>query len=112
MSSRPFRPGRQRSTTIVSHSLTSTALAERAGLSLAQVSGEEINIKLTTAKDFTLAERLAGSALSDIRTGTGFDVHRFGSRRRVDGAHGRRRRRVRHLGFAVLRCARRVERVL
>lgn len=31
MSSRPFRPGRQRSTTIVSHSLTSTALAERAG---------------------------------------------------------------------------------
>jgi 2-C-methyl-D-erythritol 4-phosphate cytidylyltransferase / 2-C-methyl-D-erythritol 2,4-cyclodiphosphate synthase len=55
------------------------ALAERAGLSLAQVAGEEINIKLTTAKDFALAERLAGSVPSDIRTGTGFDVHRFGS---------------------------------
>src|SRR6266550_5005228 len=53
------------------------ALAERAGLSLAQVSGEEINIKLTTAEDFALAERLAGSVASDIRTGTGFDVHRF-----------------------------------
>src|SRR2546423_1812452 len=53
------------------------ALAERAGLSLAQVSGEEINIKLTMAKDFALAERLAGSSLPDIRTGTGFDVHRF-----------------------------------
>ena len=26
---------------------------------------------------FLLAERLAGSGLSDVRTGTGFDVHRF-----------------------------------
>jgi 2-C-methyl-D-erythritol 4-phosphate cytidylyltransferase/2-C-methyl-D-erythritol 2,4-cyclodiphosphate synthase len=53
------------------------ALAQRAGLSLAQVAGEEINIKLTNAEDFTLAQRLATSALPDIRTGMGFDVHRF-----------------------------------
>ena len=53
------------------------ALAQRVGLSLAQVPGEEINIKLTTTEDFTLAQRLAASALPEIRTGMGFDVHRF-----------------------------------
>jgi len=52
------------------------ALAERAGLSIATVAGEEMNLKITTADDFALAERIAGGA--DIRTGTGFDVHRFG----------------------------------
>jgi 2-C-methyl-D-erythritol 4-phosphate cytidylyltransferase/2-C-methyl-D-erythritol 2,4-cyclodiphosphate synthase len=36
-----------------------------------------MNLKLTTVEDFALAERLAASALSDVRTGTGFDVHRF-----------------------------------
>src|SRR5882672_5660504 len=54
------------------------ALAERAGLSIAAVAGEETNIKLTTANDFTLAEKLAGSSLGDVRTGSGFDAHRFG----------------------------------
>jgi 2-C-methyl-D-erythritol 4-phosphate cytidylyltransferase/2-C-methyl-D-erythritol 2,4-cyclodiphosphate synthase len=54
------------------------ALAERAGLSIAAVAGEETNIKLTTADDFTLAEKLAGSTLGDVRTGSGFDAHRFG----------------------------------
>jgi 2-C-methyl-D-erythritol 4-phosphate cytidylyltransferase/2-C-methyl-D-erythritol 2,4-cyclodiphosphate synthase len=53
------------------------ALAERAGLQLASVSGDEMNLKLTTREDFALAERLAASALMDVRTGTGFDVHRF-----------------------------------
>jgi 2-C-methyl-D-erythritol 4-phosphate cytidylyltransferase / 2-C-methyl-D-erythritol 2,4-cyclodiphosphate synthase len=53
------------------------ALAERAGMSLASVDGEEINMKLTNPEDFALAERLAATALSDVRTGTGFDVHRF-----------------------------------
>jgi len=53
------------------------ALAERAGLSLGQVSGEELNLKLTTPDDFSLAERIASASLSDVRTGTGFDVHRF-----------------------------------
>jgi 2-C-methyl-D-erythritol 4-phosphate cytidylyltransferase/2-C-methyl-D-erythritol 2,4-cyclodiphosphate synthase len=53
------------------------ALAQRAGLLLGEVAGEEINIKLTNAEDFVLAQRLAVSALPDIRTGMGFDVHRF-----------------------------------
>ena len=53
------------------------ALAEHAGMSLASVAGEETNMKLTNPDDFALAERLAGSALPDVRTGTGFDVHRF-----------------------------------
>jgi 2-C-methyl-D-erythritol 4-phosphate cytidylyltransferase/2-C-methyl-D-erythritol 2,4-cyclodiphosphate synthase len=52
-------------------------LAEKAGLSLAQVAGEETNLKLTTAEDFVLAEKLASSALADIRTGTGIDAHGF-----------------------------------
>src|SRR5580704_1233204 len=38
------------------------AMAQRAGLSLGEVTGEEINIKLTTAEDFVLAQRLAASA--------------------------------------------------
>ncbi|HEX5282231.1 MAG TPA: bifunctional 2-C-methyl-D-erythritol 4-phosphate cytidylyltransferase/2-C-methyl-D-erythritol 2,4-cyclodiphosphate synthase [Micropepsaceae bacterium] len=53
------------------------ALAERAGLRVIGVPGEEMNIKLTTPSDFEIAQRLAVSALPDIRTGTGFDVHRF-----------------------------------
>ena len=53
------------------------ALAERAGLSIATVAGEEMNLKITTAEDFVLAERIAGAA--DVRTGIGFDVHRFGA---------------------------------
>ena len=52
------------------------ALIERAGLPVASVPGEELNLKLTTAEDFALAERLARSS-GDVRTGTGFDVHRF-----------------------------------
>jgi 2-C-methyl-D-erythritol 4-phosphate cytidylyltransferase/2-C-methyl-D-erythritol 2,4-cyclodiphosphate synthase len=53
------------------------ALAEQAGLSLATVPGDQMNLKLTTADDFELAGRLTASVLPDIRTGMGFDVHRF-----------------------------------
>ena len=53
-------------------------LAERANLKMAAVMGEETNIKLTTADDFAAAERLALSSLLDVRTGSGFDAHRFG----------------------------------
>jgi 2-C-methyl-D-erythritol 4-phosphate cytidylyltransferase/2-C-methyl-D-erythritol 2,4-cyclodiphosphate synthase len=53
------------------------ALAERAGLRVLAVEGEEINLKLTTAGDFDMAERLAHPSLPDVRTGSGFDVHRF-----------------------------------
>lgn len=53
------------------------ALIERVGLSIAAVAGEELNLKLTTPEDFALAERIASDS-GDIRTGTGFDAHRFG----------------------------------
>jgi len=52
------------------------SLAERAGLTIAAVGGEEINFKITTAQDFDMAERLLAGNTS-TRTGMGFDVHRF-----------------------------------
>jgi len=53
------------------------ALAERAGLHFVAVAGEDVNLKLTVTEDFVLAERLAVSALPDVRVGQGFDVHGF-----------------------------------
>jgi 2-C-methyl-D-erythritol 4-phosphate cytidylyltransferase/2-C-methyl-D-erythritol 2,4-cyclodiphosphate synthase len=59
------------------------AVAERAGLSVALVPSKEENFKVTTPDDLARAERAvvqqgAGfSGLNDIRTGMGFDVHRF-----------------------------------
>src|SRR5436190_15936928 len=57
------------------------ALAEWAGLPVTVFAGEASNIKLTTADDFMKAQA-ARAALTDIRTGMGFDVHAFG-----DGDH-------------------------
>ena len=51
------------------------ALAELAGLRVEMVEGEEKNIKVTRKEDFALAESLLGS--SDVRSGTGYDVHKF-----------------------------------
>lgn len=54
------------------------AVAEWHGLAVALVEGSERNRKLTTAEDIEMAERdLQRAALPDVRTGTGFDVHRF-----------------------------------
>ncbi|KAA0683961.1 bifunctional 2-C-methyl-D-erythritol 4-phosphate cytidylyltransferase/2-C-methyl-D-erythritol 2,4-cyclodiphosphate synthase [Roseomonas genomospecies 6] len=53
------------------------AVAERAGLPVALVPAREENFKVTTPDDLTRAARALDDALSDIRTGTGFDVHRF-----------------------------------
>lgn len=54
------------------------AVAERTGLSVAIVEGSERNRKLTTREDMIVAEReLSGGGFPDVRTGTGFDVHRF-----------------------------------
>jgi 2-C-methyl-D-erythritol 4-phosphate cytidylyltransferase/2-C-methyl-D-erythritol 2,4-cyclodiphosphate synthase len=53
------------------------ALAEVAGLRVVAVEGEETNLKVTTAEDFVTAERMLGATLGDVRTGTGFDAHRF-----------------------------------
>ncbi|HKJ63177.1 MAG TPA: 2-C-methyl-D-erythritol 2,4-cyclodiphosphate synthase, partial [Hyphomicrobiales bacterium] len=55
------------------------ALAEWQGHEVALVMGSERNIKLTTAEDFDLAERLMREpgAAYETRTGSGFDVHAF-----------------------------------
>ncbi|AWK87048.1 bifunctional 2-C-methyl-D-erythritol 4-phosphate cytidylyltransferase/2-C-methyl-D-erythritol 2,4-cyclodiphosphate synthase [Azospirillum thermophilum] len=53
------------------------AVAERAGLPVALVPSKEENFKVTTPDDLTRAARLIATTLGDIRTGTGFDVHRF-----------------------------------
>ncbi len=68
------------------------AVAEAAGLSVALVLGSPDNIKITTPIGFEIAERTmayqqmdapaargpAGPPAWETRTGTGFDVHRFG----------------------------------
>jgi 2-C-methyl-D-erythritol 4-phosphate cytidylyltransferase / 2-C-methyl-D-erythritol 2,4-cyclodiphosphate synthase len=58
------------------------ALAEWAGHPVNVFAGESSNVKLTTNDDFERAEALRMSALGDVRTGSGFDVHAFG-----DGDH-------------------------
>ena len=58
------------------------ALAEWAGQRVTVFEGEIANVKLTTNEDFARAEALRAAALSDVRTGNGFDVHAF-----VDGDH-------------------------
>jgi 2-C-methyl-D-erythritol 4-phosphate cytidylyltransferase / 2-C-methyl-D-erythritol 2,4-cyclodiphosphate synthase len=55
------------------------ALAEWAGMKVAVFAGEPGNIKLTTADDFARAEALQSAVLGDVRTGSGLDVHAFGS---------------------------------
>jgi 2-C-methyl-D-erythritol 4-phosphate cytidylyltransferase/2-C-methyl-D-erythritol 2,4-cyclodiphosphate synthase len=51
------------------------AVAEWAGLPVALVMGAETNRKLTTAEDLAMAAEADGPP--DVRTGQGFDVHRF-----------------------------------
>lgn len=52
------------------------AVARAAGIEVAIVEGDADNIKITHPGDFARAERIL--AVTDIRIGTGFDVHRFG----------------------------------
>ena len=52
------------------------AVAERAGLAVALVAGDADNLKITTDDDLARAAALLGAG--ETRTGTGFDVHRFG----------------------------------
>ena len=57
-----------------------STLAEWHGVSCALVEGEARNTKITTAEDLDLAQQLTGrsaTTITDIRHGTGFDVHRF-----------------------------------
>jgi 2-C-methyl-D-erythritol 4-phosphate cytidylyltransferase/2-C-methyl-D-erythritol 2,4-cyclodiphosphate synthase len=53
------------------------AVARAAGLAVTITPGHADNLKITHADDFDRARRILGGRM-DIRTGTGFDVHRFG----------------------------------
>lgn len=53
------------------------AVAAAAGIEVAMIEGEEDNIKITSMADLERAERLLMRA-GETRTGSGFDVHRFG----------------------------------
>jgi 2-C-methyl-D-erythritol 4-phosphate cytidylyltransferase/2-C-methyl-D-erythritol 2,4-cyclodiphosphate synthase len=54
------------------------ALAEWAGIKVATFAGEAANVKLTTADDFARVAAAELAALTDVRTGFGYDVHAFG----------------------------------
>jgi 2-C-methyl-D-erythritol 4-phosphate cytidylyltransferase/2-C-methyl-D-erythritol 2,4-cyclodiphosphate synthase len=66
----------------IDHFTDDAALAEWAGHRVSVFEGEAGNVKLTTNDDFARAEITQLAALSDVRTGNGFDVHAF-----VDGDH-------------------------
>jgi 2-C-methyl-D-erythritol 4-phosphate cytidylyltransferase/2-C-methyl-D-erythritol 2,4-cyclodiphosphate synthase len=53
------------------------AVAEWAGIPVELVDGSEANVKLTTAEDLAMAARPLAPAPGEVRTGQGFDVHRF-----------------------------------
>ncbi|MDR3515290.1 MAG: bifunctional 2-C-methyl-D-erythritol 4-phosphate cytidylyltransferase/2-C-methyl-D-erythritol 2,4-cyclodiphosphate synthase [Azospirillaceae bacterium] len=53
------------------------ALAERAGLPIAVVRSNPDNLKITMSEDLPRCAAILAAALPDIRTGQGFDVHRF-----------------------------------
>ena len=62
---------------LAGHQLTDdAAVAEEAGLSVALVEGSEENIKITTEDD--LKRAVSFLSAGEIRTGFGYDVHRFG----------------------------------
>jgi 2-C-methyl-D-erythritol 4-phosphate cytidylyltransferase/2-C-methyl-D-erythritol 2,4-cyclodiphosphate synthase len=54
-------------------------LAERAGHRVRLVEGDPRNMKITTAADWAIAERLIGApaGVPPIRIGTGYDLHRL-----------------------------------
>jgi 2-C-methyl-D-erythritol 4-phosphate cytidylyltransferase/2-C-methyl-D-erythritol 2,4-cyclodiphosphate synthase len=65
---------------VAGESLTDdAAVAERAGLTLLTVPGEERNFKITDAGDLSRAEAVLAGDRPDVRVGSGFDVHRFAS---------------------------------
>lgn len=57
------------------------AMVRAAGITVTPILGAKENIKITTATDFALANRLRGQHM-DIRVGNGYDVHALG-----DGDH-------------------------
>lgn len=53
------------------------ALAALAGLKIVATPGEETNMKVTTPEDFATAEMFLKARMGDVRTGSGYDVHKF-----------------------------------
>jgi len=53
------------------------AVAERANMTIGLVDGAEDNLKITTQDDLARADSLLATRLGDVRTGSGFDVHKF-----------------------------------
>ncbi len=51
-------------------------VAETAGVPVALVEGDPRNMKITTTQDLRQAEKMLGDG-SELRVGTGYDVHRF-----------------------------------
>jgi 2-C-methyl-D-erythritol 4-phosphate cytidylyltransferase/2-C-methyl-D-erythritol 2,4-cyclodiphosphate synthase len=77
-------------TSVLAHALTldgeatdEAALAERAGHAVAVVDGDARNIKITTADDLVVAERLlrGSTPVATLRIGNGYDLHRLVSGR-------------------------------
>ena len=57
-------------------------LVERAGIPVRLVAGDPRNVKITTAADVELAERLiGGKPVAGIRVGNGYDLHRLVAQR-------------------------------
>jgi 2-C-methyl-D-erythritol 4-phosphate cytidylyltransferase / 2-C-methyl-D-erythritol 2,4-cyclodiphosphate synthase len=80
---RPLLDAHRRATMEGRHDFTDdAALVEWAGVKVTVFAGESGNVKLTTDEDFSRAEARRIASLTDLRTGTGFDVHAFG-----DGDH-------------------------
>jgi len=59
------------------------AVAERHGLAVALAAGAESNFKITTEEDLLRAARVIGNSPVEIRTGQGFDTHKFGPGREI-----------------------------
>ncbi len=62
---------------LASPALDDVAVAFAAGLNVAITNGSEDNFKITNPEDFARAEAILKEDM-DIRTGNGFDVHKFG----------------------------------
>ena len=58
------------------------SIAEAYGIDVALVPGDRRNFKITTLEDIEHAEKELRAEMIDVRTGSGFDVHRF-----CDGDH-------------------------
>lgn len=54
------------------------SIAEWAGLAVKLVEGMADNVKLTLKRDIAMADEKLSSALPDVRTGNGYDVHQLG----------------------------------